>query len=103
MKEQTQTQNTIQAAVQKFIARRDRQENPNGEFDKKGRWFPSEDEKRDCCRVRYPSRAFPYSYMTHCRSLKHVAQLMGVAEGDVRAELRKREKVREVMERMTGR
>ena len=50
---------------------------PTGKFDSARRFYP--DVKFDCCKdIRKPSRRFPYSYMKHCRSMKHVANIYGV-------------------------
>lgn len=60
-----------------YQARKARTEHPDGTFDKAGRWYPSEEERCECCAsVRSPSRRFPYSYMTHCRTKKHVTNLI---------------------------
>ncbi len=76
----------IAEALAKWQARQDRREHPAGKFDKAGRWYSADDEWQPCCNtIRSPSRGYPYSYMTHCRSAEHVANLCGV---DV-AELRK--------------
>lgn len=60
-----------------YEALRDRLINPEGKFDKAGRWYPSADEVAclEDFNVRYPSRAWPYSYMTAARTLKHVKLL----------------------------
>jgi len=59
-----------------YERRRDRIVHPDGKFDNAKRWYPSEDEKCDCCRgIRSPSRDYPYSYMTHCRSRAHCTSL----------------------------
>lgn len=64
-----------------YLLRRERVEDPEGSFDKKGRWYPSEEERCACCAsVRAPSNAYPYSYMKHARSLEHCAWL-AVKEG----------------------
>jgi hypothetical protein len=69
---------TIQDAAQEWLDRRDRKAHPDGKFDNAGRFYPSTDERCDCCKdVRSPSRSYPYSYMTHCRSAEHVANLYG--------------------------
>ncbi len=61
-----------------YLDRRDRLTHPEGEFDSGGRWYPSAEEYQKCCRpVRSPSRAWPYSYMMHCRTAAHVAALYG--------------------------
>lgn len=75
-------------AARAYDARQNRVEHPDGEFDKAGRWYPSDDERQDCCSyVRGPSRAWPYSYMKHCRSAAHVAALYGVSERDLKRAL----------------
>lgn len=59
-----------------YEALRDRVINPDGTFDNGGRWYPSAAE--DCgvsSTVRSPSKAWPFSYMTACRTLKHVKAL----------------------------
>ena len=86
----TETTATLEQAARTFIARRDRTAHPTGKFDNAGRWYPSEAETCDCCSsVRSPSRAHPFSYMVHCRTLKHVANLYGVNESDLRKEVRR--------------
>lgn len=86
----TETTTTLEQAARTFIARRDRSSHPSGKFDNAGRWYPSEAETCDCCSsVRSPSRAHPYSLMVHCRTLKHVANLYGVKESDLRKEVRR--------------
>ena len=73
-----------------FVARELKLHHPNGTFDDGGRFYPSEQEWRDCCaNIRQPSRAFPYSLMTHCRTAKHLAKLYGVGEAGLRAEAEK--------------
>ncbi|QNN21767.1 hypothetical protein HED60_05605 [Planctomycetales bacterium ZRK34] len=59
-----------------FVARRDRILHPDGTFDRGGRWYPTDAE--DCGVTKYirsPSRAYPYSYLVACRTLKHCRQL----------------------------
>lgn len=66
-------------AAQDYIDLRDRSKNPEGKFDKQNRWYPSESEACSCCRsVRSPSVAWPYSYLTHCRTATHVAKRLNV-------------------------
>lgn len=74
------------AAAIVFTLRESRRSHPHGEFDKGGRWYPDEDaEMADCCYgIRSPSRAYPYSFMVHCRTIKHVASLYGVKPSRVR-------------------
>lgn len=86
----TETTTTLEQAARTFIARRDRTAHPAGKFDNAGRWYPSEAETCNCCSsVRSPSRAHPFSYMVHCRTLKHVANLYGVNESELRKEVRR--------------
>ena len=88
----TAASTTIETAVHEFIARRDRMSHPAGSFDKAGRWYPSSTEHCDCCdSVRGPSRAYPYSYMTHCRTMAHVANLHGASLSELRKEVRRLE------------
>jgi hypothetical protein len=69
----------LQNAIAMYQARQDRTQHPAGKFDKAGRWHPSDAEQQTCCdSIRYPSRAYPYSYMTHCRTVEHIANLCGV-------------------------
>jgi hypothetical protein len=76
-----------------FVARQERRTHPSGRQDNGGRWFPSNSEECDCCKsVRSPSKAFPWSYMTHCRTKKHVIQLinkLGVYHPSIVAEYNK--------------
>jgi hypothetical protein len=84
------TTTTLETAAREFIARRDRTAHPAGKFDNAGRWYPSEAEECDCCNaVRSPSRSYPYSYMTHCRTMAHVAHLFSVDVKDLRREVKR--------------
>lgn len=66
----------LDAAVSTYLARQARLAHPSGTFDGGGRWFPSDEEQRDCCKaIRSPSRRWPYSLVKHCRSVAHVAAL----------------------------
>lgn len=58
-----------------YLARRNRLTNPAGKFDRKGRWYPDEATEGGTPTVRFPSAAWPYSYMTACRTKKWCAQL----------------------------
>lgn len=72
--------NTALQAAELWRRRKSRAEHPDGSFDKAGRWYPSHTESQDCCRyIRRPSRIFPYSFITHCRSKEHIANLLGVS------------------------
>jgi Uncharacterised protein family (UPF0158) len=77
---------TAEAGLE-FVCRELRLHHPDGTFDEGGRFYPSEKEARDCCAtIRAPSRAFPFSLMKHCRTIKHVAKLYDVTERAVKAE-----------------
>jgi len=79
----------ILAAITEYISRQERRSNPQGSFGNHKRWHPSVQETCECCEsVRSPSRAFPYSLMLHCRTAKHVANLYGVDEKELRREAR---------------
>jgi hypothetical protein len=90
----------IQDAVKLYEDRQSRQQHPDGNFDNAGRWYPSADEKCSCCgEVRGPSRAYPYSYMVHCRTSKHIEQLMGIPAGSIRAEINRQAREQKSAER----
>jgi len=80
----------LELAVKTYIARRDRNENPKGSFDKAGRWYP--DAMLDCCNVRTPSRAYPYSLMVHCRTMAHIASEYGVDLKELKKAVKEAEK-----------
>ena len=72
-------------AVVKYYARKERITHPNGYFDRAKRWYPSEGEEQNCCGgLRRPTRSFPNSLNTHCRSVKHIAQLLEVDAKELR-------------------
>ena len=80
----------ITDAARIYLNRKNRLSHPDGDFDNAQRWYPSKSEHRDCCdEIRSPSRAYPYSYMTHCRSLEHVAALCGKDPKKLRAAVKK--------------
>jgi hypothetical protein len=58
--------------------RQDRAVHPEGTFDKAKRFYPSDREEADDVvgEVRSPSRAWPYSYMTRCRTRSHCRALV---------------------------
>jgi len=75
----------LNEALIEYLQRRDRESDPEGKFDRAGRWYPSDEECQDCCAsIRSPSRKWPYSLLVHCRSLRHVAHLYGVDEKELR-------------------
>jgi hypothetical protein len=54
-----------------------------GRQDNVGRWYPK--EPKDCCKsIREPSRAYPYSLWTHCKSNRHILVYLDIKdEGDL--------------------
>lgn len=80
----------LEIAAREYISRRDRITNPDGKFDKQGRFYPSDNERCSCCNVvRSPSKRFPYSYMVHCRTITHIAKLYEVDEKELRKEVKR--------------
>ena len=60
-----------------YQQRKNRNEYPQGRYDKAGRWYPTDEEKCGCCgNIRSPSRSWPYSLRDHCRTKKHVRSLV---------------------------
>ncbi len=80
----------VLSAAKEYIARKNRKTHPAGYFDDGGRWFPLDAEECDCCAyIRTPSRAYPYSLISHCRSSQHVASLFKVDELELKRAARK--------------
>ena len=74
----------LAAALYHWKSLQDRKTHPDGTFDNGGRWYPTDDEKQECCEhIRSPSRTHPYSYLLHCRSYGHVARKFGVEMSDL--------------------
>ena len=64
------TQASMTSEIQKvYLLLKSRAVHPSGKFDGAGRWHASNSE---IVNVRSPSRAYPYSEMTHCRTKKYV-------------------------------
>jgi len=75
----------LHEAAREYADRQGRRSHPDGKPDKGGRWHPTPAEAQPCCRgIRSPSRAWPWSYMTHCRTMTHIANLYDVDETDLR-------------------
>ncbi len=75
----------INEAVVEYLKRQDRTSHPAGRFDKGGRFYLADVEIRACCHtIRTPSRRWPYSEMTHGRTIKHVAMLFDVEPAELR-------------------
>ena len=69
---------TITAAI-RFLMRQSRKERPDGKTDRAGRFYPSESEKCDCCNgLSSPTRAYPMTLLSHCRTAKHVSRKYNV-------------------------
>ena len=76
----------ITTAARCMHARKNRLEHPSGTFDTAGRWYPDDDERQYCCGwIRGPSRAYPYSYMVHCRTVEHIANLHDLNNAEIAA------------------
>ena len=72
----------LEKARKEYRDLQDRVTHPNGSFDKQGRWYP--DEKFDCCaNIRYPSKRYPYSFLTHCRTAEHIGYKYGVERKEI--------------------
>lgn len=91
-------------ALRSYLRRQAREEHPSGEFDRAGRWYPSDGELQPCCAsIRNPSRAYPYSLLVHCRTAEHVAHVHGVPVQQLRKQissLRAAERARELAARV---
>lgn len=85
---QCNTQAEIESAIRgEYAARQSRRTDPDGSFDRQGRFDLSDQEYCSCCiPVRSPSRRWPYSQMTHARTLKHIRHLAVKLLAEVDAE-----------------
>lgn len=82
---EVEARSKLQVAADCYRRRKARREHPGGYFDRQQRWYPSGMEEQDCCRnIRSPSVQFPYSLMTHCRTIEHVARRHGVDPQELR-------------------
>jgi len=80
----------VAVAAAAYRLRQGRLAHPVGGWDDGHRWWPDETEYRPCCAsIRAPSRAWPWSLMTHCRTVLHVAALYGVEEKALRSAARR--------------
>lgn len=69
-------------AVDQYIKLKTRNLNPDGRFDSKGRWYPS--VYYSCCRnICSPTKKFPYSLNTHCRSAEHISTVYEISKSDL--------------------
>jgi hypothetical protein len=93
-----QTTLAVGRAYAAWRALQDRAIHPDGEFDDKKRWYPSAEERCDCCSsVRSPSAAWPFSLIKHCRSVEHVAARFRVEPSALRKRIRREEPPRPVV------
>jgi len=86
----TKSDHNLKEAVKIYLNRKSRAEHPEGSFDSGGRWYPTKSEK--CCNcdsIRSPSLRYPYSLMTHCRGVEHVAELCDVDSLELKRAARK--------------
>lgn len=79
---------TLAAATACFLNRQSRTEHPLGTFDNAKRWYPSEAESYGCCNLRNPTRNWPNSLNTHCRTLEHVATLHNIDKKSLKIAVR---------------
>jgi hypothetical protein len=87
----------LEQATREVLARQSRRSHPKGKWDDNPRWWPSKDERRDCCSsIREPSGNWPWSLMQHCRTVVHVAQLYDVDESELRRAVRQASKATEL-------
>lgn len=94
------TNDAIDTAAKAYVERKARRVHPVGGLDKGGRWYPAAREVQECCRhVRTPSRTYPYSLLTHARSLAHVCALYGVPKTQ---ELAVRRRARQIEKEMAS-
>lgn len=50
---------------------------PEGKYDDHGLWFPSPFERCECCdRIKQPTKNRPLTILKHCRTRKHVDNLV---------------------------
>jgi hypothetical protein len=81
-------------AVQIYLDRQARRSHPAGRSVRSTSqaWYPTAEEHCACCdSIRTPSRAYPWSLMTHCRTAEHIAHLYGLSLDDLQAAIRRAE------------
>lgn len=80
----TTNASVIDGAIE-YLKRQARINHPDGKADSAGRFYPSDVERCDCCdRIRKPSRSWPHSLRTHCRTAVHVANKYNVDVKEMR-------------------
>ena len=55
-----------------FEMAKSREIHPSGDLDKAGRWYPDDLLSALMDSVRSPTRSYPWSYMSHCRTKKFI-------------------------------
>lgn len=94
--------NKVEEAYSEYVRRQSRESHPEGEFDDKARWYPSDAEYQACCDdIRAPSAHWPNSLNKHCRSIAHISNLFRLTPVQ-RTRLRKRISQAKVGEADTG-
>lgn len=77
----TKVAQAARAYIQRNVENRRLRYSPIGLEDAAGRWYPSDEERQECCAgLRDPSIKWPFSLKKHCCSARHVARLFDVAE-----------------------
>jgi hypothetical protein len=67
------------AAAYLYLDRKARVSHPDGNFEHGKKWYPSAAERCwQCAYIREPSRSWPFSILTHCRSAEHIASTHSV-------------------------
>jgi len=78
----------LRAAAQRYVDLQARRIHPAGGTDTGGRWYPV--APFACCHaIRTPSRAWPWSLMVHCRTMRHVAHESGYRLSILQAAVRR--------------
>lgn len=78
----------LRDAAQRYVDLQSRKTHPRGVFDQAGRWMPHKEQ--ECCKsIRTPSRAWPWSLMVHCRTMRHVAHESGYRLSILQAAVRR--------------
>lgn len=64
------------------VARKRGESEPKGYYGDAGRWYPSDEERRECCsEVQQPEDGWSWSLKKHATTSRHVAHLYDVPEG----------------------
>lgn len=94
------TQADLDEAAAELAARKSRVCYPDGHSDRAGRWYPTAEERQECCSaIRSPSREHPFGLLQHCTTAKHVAALYGIELAALNAAAKE---VKDVQYRLLG-